>query len=194
MNEHFFPKDSFIGGWYIPEKLCDDLISDFHSSKKQGLTKPGVQYFQSKVFIDKDQKDSEDLTIHHKHFNKPYDSYRAELQKCLEKYIKKYTQADCIDPYNVNENYTLQYYPIGGGFKKWHSERGKLKPYRVLVFMTYLNDVDDGGTEFFNQNLTSPAKKGLTLIWPTDWTHTHRGQISHTKEKYIVTGWFSFNE
>ena len=60
--------------------------------------------------------------------------------------------------------------------------------------MTYLNDVDDGGTEFKYQNITTPAKKGLTLIWPTHWTHTHRGQVSNTKIKYITTGWFDFYE
>ena len=65
---------------------------------------------------------------------------------------------------------------------------------RLLVFMTYLNDVDDGGTEFKYQNITTPAKKGLTLIWPAPWTHTHRGQISYTKTKYITTGWFSYIE
>jgi len=32
----------------------------------------------------------------------------------------------------------------------------------------------------------------LTLIWPTDWTFTHRGVPSLTEEKYIVTGWFNF--
>ena len=38
---------------------------------------------------------------------------------------------------------------------------------RVLVFMTYLNDVEDGGgTHFRLQNLTTKAKKSLTLICP----------------------------
>ena len=64
---------------------------------------------------------------------------------------------------------------------------------RILVFMTYLNDVKDGGTEFLYQKLTTPAKKGLTLIWPTDFTHTHRGVISQTKEKYIATGWYAYD-
>ena len=32
-------------------------------------------------------------------------------------------------------------------------------------------------------------KRGVTLIWPAPWTHTHRGQISLTHEKTIVTGW-----
>jgi hypothetical protein len=59
--------------------------------------------------------------------------------------------------------------------------------------MTYLNDVTDGGgTEFFHQNITTTAVKGKTLIWPSDWTFTHRGQVSPTQDKYIITGWFSF--
>ena len=55
--------------------------------------------------------------------------------------------------------------------------------------MTYLNDVPDGGTEFLYQNLTTKAIKGNTVIWPATWTHTHRGQISQTHEKIIITGW-----
>ena len=69
----------------------------------------------------------------------------------------------------------------------------KQTQHRVLVFQTFLNDIDDGGTEFKYQKLTTPAKKGLTLIWPTDFTHTHSGQISDTHEKYIITGWFGYN-
>jgi hypothetical protein len=42
--------------------------------------------------------------------------------------------------------------------------------------------------------MVSPAKKGLTMIWPTDWTHIHRGIVSETKEKMIVTGWYNFDE
>ena len=59
--------------------------------------------------------------------------------------------------------------------------------------MTYLNDVtDQGGTEFYNQKIITEPKKGLTLIWPADWTHTHRGIASPTQDKYIATGWLSY--
>jgi hypothetical protein len=58
--------------------------------------------------------------------------------------------------------------------------------------MTYLNTVENGGTEFMYQKLKTPAKKGLTLIWPTDFTHTHRGVINKDKEKYVATGWCSY--
>ena len=59
--------------------------------------------------------------------------------------------------------------------------------------MTYLNDVTDKGyTEFWHQDLRFEPKKGLTLIWPADWTYTHRGVPSTTQEKYIITGWLSY--
>jgi hypothetical protein len=59
--------------------------------------------------------------------------------------------------------------------------------------MTYLNDVDEAGeTEFLYQEIKFKPKKGLTLIWPADWTHTHRGIPSLSEEKYIITGWFNF--
>jgi hypothetical protein len=59
--------------------------------------------------------------------------------------------------------------------------------------MTYLNDVTDGGeTEWKYQKLKIQPRKGLTVIWPTDWTHTHRGLPSKTQDKYIMTGWLNF--
>ena len=58
--------------------------------------------------------------------------------------------------------------------------------------MTYMNDVPDGGTEWFHQDKYVPAQRGYTVIWPSDWTHFHRGRVSNTSEKYIITGWFSF--
>ena len=95
--------------------------------------------------------------------------------------------------FNINTNLNIQHYNINEGLNYYHYERDDLSTCsRNLVFMTYLNEVEDGGTQFKYQNLITPAKKGLTLIWPTDFTHTHRGVISQTKEKYIVTGWYSY--
>ena len=59
--------------------------------------------------------------------------------------------------------------------------------------MTYLNDVNiGGGTEFYHQKVTVLPEKGKTVIWPADWTHTHRGVAAPNEEKIIVTGWYNF--
>ena len=191
MNEHYFDNNTHIGGWYMPVELCDKIINYFNSMKSSAVE--GKSNYNQQKGVHKQVKDSLDLDIKPDYNFEPFGEYRHYLQNCLMKYIEKYP--DCNDnlPFNLLTPYNIQYYPISGGFKKWHFENaGNNK--RILVFMTYLNDVDDGGTEFKIQNLTTPAKKGLTVIWPAHWTHTHRGQISNTKEKYIITGWYDFKK
>ena len=47
------------------------------------------------------------------------------------------------------EKYNIQKYKPGDGFYEWHCERNTgWFGGRCLVFMTYLNDVAEGGTEF----------------------------------------------
>ena len=38
------------------------------------------------------------------------------------------------------------------------------------------------------------AKKGLTLLWPAEWTHIHKGNVLKSGLKYIITGWMHINE
>ena len=59
--------------------------------------------------------------------------------------------------------------------------------------MTYLNTLDNAGTEFYHQKIITPCQKGLTIIWPAHWTHTHKGVTNYVSDKYIITGWYSFN-
>lgn len=114
----------------------------------------------------------------------------------MQEYLKELPYAGVYGAFGTTCRTNLQYYPPSGGYKVYHTERtGKGEPEgsRHLVFMTYLNDVTDaGGTQFYHQNVTVQPVKGLTLIWPADWTHTHRGVASPTQEKAIITGWFNF--
>ena len=194
MKEHEFPYESFIGGWYIPKIICRNLVDYFNEKKKENLTYKGEVNNYGTIRVAKEVKDSEDLEIHPNNSETPFKEYRDCLQKSLEKYLEKYTMLNKVSRFNLTVGYNIQYYKKGGGFKIYHCERGDLEHCsRQLVFMTYLNDIEEGGgTEFYYQKIITPAKKGLTLLWPTDWTHTHRGQVSNTEEKYIVTGWFNY--
>tara|TARA_R100000655_G_scaffold93612_2_gene134912 strand:- start:644 stop:1258 length:615 start_codon:yes stop_codon:yes gene_type:complete len=186
------PFNSLIGAYYIDEFICDDLIKFFKNNwDKAG---PGLFNINGKGVVDKLTKDSVELGISHENFNTPFGEYRRSLQKCLDTYINTYDEARACAHYNVNTFYNLQYYPPGGGFKTWHHESSSRDTaYRKLVFMTYLNTAPKAGTRFKYQDLTTPCKKGLTVIWPAEFTHTHKGVISKTKEKYIITGWFTYD-
>ncbi|WP_053981084.1 2OG-Fe(II) oxygenase [Marinagarivorans algicola] len=86
-----------------------------------------------------------------------------------------------------------------GGYPYWHSEvypqAGHNEAlHRILLFMFYLNDVEDGGeTEFFYQQRKIEPKKGNMVIAPAYFTHTHRGCIPKSNDKYILTSWVLFN-
>ena len=111
------------------------------------------------------------------------------------KYVKKHPFLDTeLKLWNVRAGYNLQKYLPGKGFHKNHCENvGGDSVVRVLAWMFYLNTVtDDGGTYFDNYDLTMNAVEGRCVIWPAYWTHMHRGIVSKTESKYIVTGWFNF--
>ena len=191
MKQVKFPKHTFMVGAYIDLKLCDKII-EYHKAFRHRSYKGTVGPIHG-GFVDKNTKESLDL-----HINKNislFSEYNKELGKVMALYEKKYKFVKNLEKINnIQENTNIQYYTPGGGFKKWHAERqGINSSKRQFVFMTYLNDVPNGGTDFYYYpELNLQAKKGLTIIWPSDWTHTHCGVISKTHEKYIVTGWFSF--
>ncbi|KID57842.1 proline hydroxylase [Pseudoalteromonas luteoviolacea] len=92
-----------------------------------------------------------------------------------------------------------QKYPVNkGGYPYWHSEvypqlHHNEALHRVLLFMFYLNDVEDGGeTEFFYQNKKLTPKQGSMVIAPSYFTHTHRGNMPLSNDKYILTSWVLF--
>tara|TARA_Y100000361_G_C11066158_1_gene293122 strand:- start:70 stop:633 length:564 start_codon:yes stop_codon:yes gene_type:complete len=186
MKEEKYKLDSFVGGWYINEKICDELVNFFEKSKHR--QRPGMCH----LGVHPESKISTDIPI--TGTDSALDNYNKELQKCLLKYIKRYPELNKGDRFSSSiSDYQIQKYKPNEGFFVEHYERGSLSvTTRMLVFMTYLNTVEDGGTVFKYQKLTTKAVKGLTLIWPSDFTHTHRGQISKTKEKYIITGWYNF--
>ena len=56
--------------------------------------------------------------------------------------------------------------------------------------MFYLNDVEEGGeTEFYHQKLKIKPKKGTCVIFPTYFTHKHKGHIPISNDKYIMNVW-----
>lgn len=177
----------FIGKYYSNEvSYCDDIIDWFNNEpiKADGTVGNSV--------VDITVKDSLDVYS----IDMPrrlYKRYLQEVFTALEQYKKEYLWCNKGQRnWTLDTMFNVQYYKPGAGFKKWHCENSGNNQHRHLAFMTYLNNVDNGGTEFYYQNYKSEAQKGLTLIWPVGWTHLHRGVISQTQHKYVATGWFIY--
>ena len=115
------------------------------------------------------------------------------LRQCLDGYIKEFPQL--VAPYVQWATGTtiLQKTDPGEGYHRWHCEKTGLFNNRDISWMIYLNDVEEGGSTYFNNyDLEIKPKKGLTLIWPAEWTHSHRGNVLKAGLKYIVSGWINF--
>jgi len=188
----------FIEEFEIDAGVCDSLVALHKKARKLGLVQKGKLGTDDGVAVDKTKKDSYDLGLVTvpdeltEEYRLP--DYFSELQKCFAQYYDKYPELKMAGGCNIVESPIIQYYKPGGGFKMMHYERtGWETTTRQLVFMTYLNDVDDGGgTHFKYQDVTTTARKGKTVIWPSDFTHTHAGVVSRTQSKYIITGWLNF--
>ena len=138
-------------------------------------------------------KDSTDVGMS---FNFDDNIVNQILMKSLSKHTRKYVQENRelreISTWGIIDSYNLQRYYPKQGYYPLHCENDNMSSNkRVLVWMFYLNSVnDDGGTYFSNFDLTVDAVEGRLVIWPAYWTHCHKGIVSNTETKYIATGWY----
>jgi len=188
----------FVGDFLIDTGICDRLVELHRVCDRRGLAVRGSVRNSAGTKVDPEKKDSFDVNID----GIPLDlgneygipAYFAELQRCCDQYMQQHPLLMTVGLFRITEAPNIQHYRPGGGFKMPHFERsGYDSTTRMLVWMTYLNDVTDGGgTRFVYQQHTFDARRGSTLIWPTDFTHTHVGVVSPSQHKYIITGWFNF--
>jgi prolyl 4-hydroxylase len=186
--------NNFIGQWVIDDiSICDEIIN-YHKNSNKKHKGSILDIDSGKIQENPNIKISTDVD-----FDKTSDiakKYFNELQKVINKYIEQYKYCNEYGAWDIVEGVNIQHYKPNEGYFSFHTERISNKSpvnNRHLVFMTYLNDVDDGGeTEFYYQEIKTKPKKGLTVIFPADWTHTHRGITSPIQEKYIITGWLSY--
>lgn len=190
----------FIGEYQVAPEICDKLIALHKKCDELGIVQRGRLGTDKGVVVDKKKKDSFDLGI----MTVPaelYEEYKLDdyfdaLRNCIEQYVEEFSAIKTAGPFNIIETPIIQYYKPGGGYKLEHFERTSWDTAsRMLVWMTYLNDVTaGGGTRFTYQDKVVSARKGKTLIWPPDFTHTHAGVVSPTQKKYIITGWLNYTE
>jgi len=183
----------FIGCWNIEQNLlCDEIVDFFESHQEK--QEPG----QSAGAVNLEAKNSTDITVHPRDLKtdeyKVVKNYIDTLFTCYEDYTQQFPFLGSIMPSADIGSFNIQKYLPGGHFKLPHSERTSIiNSFRVLAWMSYLNDVEDGGaTTFTHQNMEVTPRKGKTLIWPAEWTHAHLGNIVNSGEKYIITGWMHF--
>lgn len=110
-----------------------------------------------------------------------------------QKYAQHYSILNEFSQHNIYD-IKIQKTDTGQGYHAWHCENMHMNTRnRLMAFMLYLNDVDEGGeTEFLYQKTRFKPKKDRLLLWPAGYTHAHRGNPPLSNEKYILTGWIEY--
>jgi hypothetical protein len=188
--------DNFIGVFdgCFSKDICEFLVNYFEKCVKAGVTSSRQEYHKGhpKHFID-----DESFTFHNQSFNvlpelrfKSSEFENVFWENCYKLYVEKYSIINTFDPHKV---YTtkIQRTEIGQGYHVWHNDDGaRANNSRILAFVMYLNDVEEGGeTEFLYLSKRIKPKAGRLLLFPTGFTHTHRGNPPISNTKYIFTGW-----
>ena len=114
-------------------------------------------------------------------------------KKVYPEYANKFSILQEMENHNIFL-LKLQRTEIGGGYHVWHNECGsREKCNRILTFIAYLNDVEEGGeTEFLYYPKRIKPEQGKIILFPGALTHTHRGNPPISNTKYIITGWVEF--
>jgi hypothetical protein len=199
MNSNYF----YINEKSLSKEVCIDIIDLFESEtdKYEGQTISG---------LNKEIKDTIEFLIPHQCQIKSeiLIKIRKLLEKELDINIKKYVQNTNNFVSNIEENSDHKYRNFDNflvfdtmQIQKYVKTKGRYvyhhdfmvdkkdNKYRVITFIWYLNNVDEGGeTEFWSNYMIKPTA-GKLVLFPACWTFPHRGKMPISHDKYIITGW-----
>lgn len=182
------------------EHICEALIRCFEECRALDCVHRGRLGNQK---VRPELKDSFDLSLSNipptvrESYRTVFDGYFEALGEFASDYMDHFRHLRShTRSCSINEPPNIQHYPPGGGFFEEHYENaGPSVAKRVLTFQTFLNDVrEGGGTHFVYQDYTARPARGNTILWPAGYTHVHRGEVAPHEDKYIITGWWSYDE
>jgi len=193
--------NDFVGVYEkcLEKDVCDSLIKGFEDHKhlpgfresnpmqKTSSRKDEAVFFDSILITN--------MTGGTPYLGPTVEAFNSKLQTCFDEYISHYALLDSV-PQVASYVIKVHHVKPHEGYHTFHAEVGSIESSsRYLVWLCYLNDVEEGGeTEFLYQGLKIKPETGKMLIWPAQWTHIHRGNPIYKGEKYYATGWFNYTQ
>jgi hypothetical protein len=184
--------DNHIGLFknFMSDELINHYLDYYSNCEQQGAVYPRKE---DELLVSDNAIDTirQGLNVPMTYSNKPFiDMFFKEVYPL---YVKKYSYLKHLDRHTIFE-VKIQKTKIGEGYHTWHCENAAMRERnRILAFMVYLNDVTEGGeTEFLYQKCRFKPERNTMLIWPSQFTHVHRGNPPLSNDKYIITGWVEY--
>lgn len=189
LNDPYYYIDKNV----LTKETCQTIIQMFENSSEsemhQGRTLNG---------IDKSVKKTYEVNIKGDKWQEIDNIISNVLTECIIKYAEKIKITtnnkyilDALKNNVTDTGYQIQKYIKGDGYYKWHNDSAisTKEIFRIVTFLFYLNDVEEGGETYFYNGKVKP-EAGKLLLFPATWTYNHKGNMPISNDKYIVTGWF----
>jgi len=180
----------------VPSDLCDLYIEYFNSIKNptdSGVVAPATIDSEGNIKeVSKqwDHRISKEVCVPNNH----HLSYKLHevLNPLVLEYCKKhYAIQRTFNQSFYEDLHILKYEPNIGKYDFHSDADGPFIYNRMVSIIIYFNDVKEGGETEFEYIDVPPVKpkKGTVLMFPSGWTHQHRGNIPISNEKYIGVWW-----
>ena len=177
----------------FPIDYCKQLIETFEQRASMQLTE------HQTGFKNQDERIFMDMSNHNNMFHVDADLckffYQTVVKTYEEKYGKKYDSLRAVVQHSP-KGMSIQKTRPHQGYHAWHCECADLcTSSRVMAYTLYLNSVEEGGeTELLYQGVKIKPEPGKLVFFPAYYTHPHRGNPIYKGVKYIVSGWYTFDE
>jgi len=172
----------------LPADFCRQLIAEFLQTTEQHLVrKPGWRAgLDASSWTELDVSALAD------------DAFKGFFYKQIEDHLALYNQRLGLtlpipNTPQVSQMRIKRYVAgTGEGFQP-HFDAIYEVAHRYLVFLWYLNDVEEGGeTEFCDLGIKVPARTGKLLVFPPYWMFQHAGRPPISGDKYILSMYLLF--
>jgi len=169
----------------LTKEFCNHVIRKFEKDddKRPGLSGQGINI---------KLKDSTDLMISSDRWEDEDEFFYKALSHPLNNYLNNcvYPRFDPphLDTYDTG--YQIQKTtPLQIGYDWHHDGFADNKAQRIVTYLWYLNTVDEEGTTEFIDGTKIKPEQGKLILFPSFWTHIHKGNPPKKINKYICTGW-----
>lgn len=159
-----------------------DQLARFHSRNGRGLMKA----LESSAWTELNVSQAADASL------KTYFMDQASI--FLARYNEALRLTIAVPERPRLENLRIKRYNVsqGDNFQP-HFDALDYTCNRYMVFLWYLNDVDEGGeTEFCDLNLRVAARAGRLLMFPPYWMFQHAGLPPLSNDKFIISTYMLF--
>ena len=169
----------------LPTNLCDYLINVYESDK------------DNRERVDNESKPTFTQLNLNRYHQKIVSNLFNYFSLALDSYKKDVPSSKYLPDIKYIEEFRIKKYEVGGvdRFDEHVDVINHKSAKRCLAMLFYLNDVEEGGeTDFFYQEKSIKPKAGTMIIAPCGFTHTHRGNVPVSSDKYVLTSWMLFNK